>query len=107
MAAAIGGRNTGLAGKSKKPPPRGWCGGGFSQYETTRCPHVAPSQDLFPSKKAAAGVEISDGFSTLRTRVTHQKKVTADGDGMRLIKLKGRGTKFDPRAYDLRAFAER
>jgi hypothetical protein len=66
-------------GLSKKPPPRGWCGGGFSQHETTRCPHVAPSQDLFSSKKAAPGVEFGDGFPLVTLPRKVPGIVTASG----------------------------
>jgi hypothetical protein len=70
--------------ENQKPPPRGWCGDGFSQYETTDVPMWPRPKPLFPSKKPPLGVEISDGFSTLHTRDPPERKVTADGDGLRL-----------------------
>jgi hypothetical protein len=59
----------------------GWLSDGFSQHETTRCPHAAPSQDLFSSKKAATGVGFGDGFPL----VTLPRKGPWDRDGLRLM----------------------
>jgi hypothetical protein len=53
-----------------------WSGGGFSQYETTTDVPMWPRPKTYSqAKKPPLGVEISRGFSTLRTRVTTRKKV--------------------------------